>query len=1049
MITRTSPRSFIASLAQEFRAPGSQYRGKPFWAWNGKLEPEELRRQIREMHRMGLGGFFMHSRVGLATPYLSDEWFVCIDACVDEARRLGMEAWLYDEDRWPSGAAGGLVTRDPKHRLRCLKLEEISTPEALEWTENTIAAFVARVEGNKAVSVRRIPRGKLPKKLNGGGETILRFTVATGGNSDWFNGYTYLDTLNPEAVRSFIEVTHEAYRRRCGDHFGKAIPGIFTDEPNFIDMTDTAWAANDITAWTDNLPAVFQQRYGYDLIPHLPEIFYNCDGKAFTHARLNYHDCVTHLFVNSFARQIGEWCGQNGLAFTGHVLAEDTLSNQAALVGACMRFYEHMQAPGIDLLTQYARDYDTAKQCASVARQLGRKWRLTETYGCTGWDFPLAGHKALGDWQVALGINLRCQHLFWYTMEGEAKRDYPASIGCQSPWWEHYAVVEDYFARVHAVMTRGAEARDLLVIHPIESMWALCKKDWPKDPEVLKFDKGFGEMRDALLAEHLDFDYGDEEMLSRLARVRRRGGLALQVGEAAYRAVLVPPLKTMRATTLKLLKQFAAAGGTVVFMGEPAAFLDGKPSMTVQEFAAGCKKAPVKRKKLADAVSMTRRVSITDPNGREIAAALYLLREDVEACYLFVCNTGQDSRELDFNQDSHVSQRELAFPEVVIRGGDACKGTPVELDPATGKMWAAEAKKTPGGWEIHTSLSALGSRLFVIPKKRNIKAPARRVLADAHAAALNPRAWKIELTEPNVLVLDRPRFRIGDRGWRKAEEILRVDSAARAAMGLAPRGGIMAQPWTREKSTAPKRVSVELAYSFRTSALPAGPLRLALERPESVRIAVNGAPAPAVADGWWTDRSLRTVPLDPALFRRGRNEILLAVDYDEEHPGLESAFLLGDFGVRVNGTFATLTVAPSTLKTGDWGPQGLPFYSGSVRYRIDARRPRMRKKDRLVLRVPSFAGAAARVLVDGRPAGIIAWEPHEVDITDYFTDRAAMVEIEVIGHRRNSHGPLHLTDPFPQWIGPDQFVTTGEAWSDDYQFVTCGLLAPPELVVRR
>jgi len=1049
MVTRTAPRSFIASLAREFHAPGSAYRGKPFWAWNGKLEPEELRRQIREMHRMGLGGFFMHSRVGLATSYLSDEWFACIDACVDEAQRLGMEAWLYDEDRWPSGAAGGLVTKDPKYRMRSLVMEELDAPEKLEWTDDTIAAFIARVEGNKATSVRRIPHGKRPKKLNSGGEKILRFFVKIEDNSDWYNGYTYLDTLSEEAVRQFIQVTHEAYRKHCGAHFGKGIPGLFTDEPNYGHMLGGAWSSGAIASWTDQLLAVFQQRYGYDLIPHLPEIFLNCDGKAFTQARLNYHDCVTHLFVNAFARQVGEWCARNNLAFTGHVLCEDTLSSQTAVVGSSMRFYEYMQAPGIDLLTQYWRVYDTAKQCSSAARQLGRKWRLTETYGCTGWDFPFAGHKALGDWQTALGINLRCQHLFWYTMEGEAKRDYPASIAYQSPWWELYATVEDYFARINAVMTRGEEVRDLLVIHPIESMWALCKKDWTKDQEVQKFDKGFGELRDALLAEHLDFDYGDEEMLSRLATVKRRGGAVLQVGQATYTAVLVPPMKTLRATTLKLLKQFVAAGGTVVFAGEPAAFVDGKPSMAVQEFAAVCKKAPVKGRKLADAMAMTRRVSIADPKGREIAAALYLLREDAEACYLFVCNTGEDLRELDFNQGTHVGKRTPAYPEVVIRGYECCKGAPLELDPATGEMWATVGKKTAGGWEIRTGLPALGSRLFVIPKRRNFKAPARRQLTDARASALNPRAWAFTRTEPNVLVLDRPRYRFNGRVWHKADEILRIDVAARAAMGLRPRGGAMVQPWARKKSPAPKRVKVELAYAFTVSALPAGPLHLALERPDAVEITVNGKPVAAAHDGWWVDPSLCTVPLDPSLLRHGRNEIMLSVDYNEEHPGLESAFLLGDFGVRVNGTATTLTAPPATLKLGDWVPQGLPFYAGSVRYRTTVRRPRIRKKDHLVLRVPSYAGTAVRVLVDGRTAGVIAWEPNELDITNLFTGNTAEVEIEVVGHRRNSHGPLHLTDPFPRWVGPGQFVTTGDAWSDDYQLVKCGLLAPPELVVRR
>ena len=101
-------------LLKEFRAPGSEYRGAPFWAWNGRLEPDELRRQVRIMHKMGLGGFFMHSRVGLATPFLSDEWFEVVGACVEAGRRLDMEAWLYDEDRWPSGAAGTLMAGCPK-----------------------------------------------------------------------------------------------------------------------------------------------------------------------------------------------------------------------------------------------------------------------------------------------------------------------------------------------------------------------------------------------------------------------------------------------------------------------------------------------------------------------------------------------------------------------------------------------------------------------------------------------------------------------------------------------------------------------------------------------------------------------------------------------------------------------------------------------------------------------------------------------------------------------------------------------------------------------
>lgn len=47
----------MKTLEQEFHNPSAAYRGKPFWAWNGKLEEQELLRQIDVLHEMGFGGF--------------------------------------------------------------------------------------------------------------------------------------------------------------------------------------------------------------------------------------------------------------------------------------------------------------------------------------------------------------------------------------------------------------------------------------------------------------------------------------------------------------------------------------------------------------------------------------------------------------------------------------------------------------------------------------------------------------------------------------------------------------------------------------------------------------------------------------------------------------------------------------------------------------------------------------------------------------------------------------------------------------------------------
>ena len=115
------PKSTEPRLSEAlFKNPGSEYRGTPFWAWNCALDKDELLWQLEVLKKMGLGGAHMHVRTGMATPYLSDEHMDMIGACVEKCRQENLLAWLYDEDRWPSGAAGGLVTRDVQYRARHL-----------------------------------------------------------------------------------------------------------------------------------------------------------------------------------------------------------------------------------------------------------------------------------------------------------------------------------------------------------------------------------------------------------------------------------------------------------------------------------------------------------------------------------------------------------------------------------------------------------------------------------------------------------------------------------------------------------------------------------------------------------------------------------------------------------------------------------------------------------------------------------------------------------------------------------------------------------------
>ena len=151
-------------------------------------------------------------------------------------------------------------------------------------------------------------------------------------------------------------------------------------------------------------------------------------------------------------------------------MSEPTLGSQTAALGDAMRSYSGFDLPGIDMLCD-AREYSTAKQAQSAAHQFGRKGVLSELYGVTNWNFDFRGHKLQGDWQAALGVTVRVPHLSWVSMEGEAKRDYPASINYQAPWYKEYPLIEDHFARVNTAMTRGTPLVHVGVIHPIESFW--------------------------------------------------------------------------------------------------------------------------------------------------------------------------------------------------------------------------------------------------------------------------------------------------------------------------------------------------------------------------------------------------------------------------------------------------------------------------------------------------------------------------------------------------------------------------------------------------
>ncbi|HNX27467.1 MAG TPA: hypothetical protein PKK48_08695, partial [Phycisphaerae bacterium] len=695
------------------------------------------------------------------------------------------------------------------------------------------------------------------------------------------------------------------------------------------------------------------------------------------------------------------------------------------------------------------------RQVTSAAHQFNRKRRLTETYGCTGWDFEFAGHKALGDWQAAMGINLRCPHLSWYTMLGEAKRDYPASIFYQSPWWQQYVAIEEYFARINAAMSGGCECRDVLVIHPVESAWMCVRHGWNVEPEKYgdvshNLDVEFKKLTRSLDAANVEFDFGDEEMMSRLTKISDG---RITVAHASYKAVIVPQMITIRSTTLELLRKFRAAGGTVIFTGDAPQYVDAVRSDAAAEFAGSCVMLDASMKNIEQVAGGYRIVSIFDDRGNEIPDALHLLREDDEAFYLFICNTAADYVP-DAKGDCEMSrlkvvERKRGYESVAVKGFSACKGKPVELNPLDGTMTFADAKKCGDGWTINTSLPALASRLFVIPKEKKSRLAAKTVkpLKNISSRKIGGKKWDYVLSENNVLVLDMPKFRINGEKWQKPLEILQIDRKVRTAMNINSRGGEMVQPWVRTKNPNPTSKHVELEYEFDIKTLPSGELSFAIEMPSLYKVFVNDIELDRTCEsGWWVDLSLRRLPVDPTMLHIGKNVIRLETDYNENHPGFECVYLLGNFGVVVKGCRTTMTSLPERLDLGTWTKQGLPFYSGNVGYHTMVKKPSAGK--RAFIKIGRYCGVAVEVLVNGCSAGVVGWGAgDEAEITKLLNMPQNEVTVKILGHRRNSHGPLHLGKDVIG-IGPYAFVPGGGIeWSDDYVLKDIGMLEQPTLKI--
>ena len=561
------------------------YRCVPFWSWNDTLDKDELVRQVEWMNENGVGGFFMHARGGLKTEYLGKEWFECIEACAKRAKELGMEAYAYDENGWPSGFAGGALLNDIENHDRYI------THAYGEYDEKAYASY--------EISTSALKKAKKGDKncLN----LYEHYSTSTA------------DILNPDVVDKFLELTHEEYKKR--DKFD--LKGFFTDEPQYF-----RWGM----PYTKMLPLYFEREYGEDIKKKLGLLFVKKRG--YRDFRYKFWRAMQSLMVENFAKRVYDWCDKYGYKLTGHYIEEAYQAGQMNCCGGIMPFYEYEHIPGIDYLGTRITEEMGAKQVGSVAAQLGKKQVLTETFAACGWDIAPMDLKRIAESQYVAGVNLMCQHLLPYHEQGQRKRDYPVHFSSINPWVnKNFKEFNDYFSYLGKTLANSEEIINVGILHPIRSAY------FDYDPLSTQPYNGLGELERpffALMTKLCNMGIGhhylDENLLEKYGRV---DGKRLILGNCKYDYIILPEIYTMDKSTSALLERYVENGGKLLLSGKKPTYLEGKKHTYKY----------LKSNTSLDEIAKNQPYSISQPSGSDVRCAY---RRDSEGReFIYAINLGE------------------------------------------------------------------------------------------------------------------------------------------------------------------------------------------------------------------------------------------------------------------------------------------------------------------------------------------------------------------------------------------------------------------------
>lgn len=553
---------------------------------NHLLDPEEIRRQVREFAAAGYESLYTHARAGLRTPYLSQAWFQAIDAMADEARKCGITLSLWDEDYFPSPTAGGRVAwLDPNYasqelRFTVLKLSAGETSEQLFPRDAAILNCYAFPDDGSAPIDLTEETGTVQSEWWHFGYSHSGYSgCGKIGSPHIRAGLTYkqfgllwkatcncrvvacqlfrvseghgTDLLNPKAIDAFIDSTHEKYRKRYGDEFNRTFMATFLDEP----------APSGPFPWTGNFPEEFQHDHGFDILPLLGHLAIDIDSSSHF-IRHCYRQTVQRLLCESYLDRIRQWDNAHGILSIGHLTRTEFLSLTSILWPNELRCCGSLDVPCTDPLGYFialpdASAYHTGmKVTASAARLFHKKQCGSDALAVMGNETALRDLAYQLDYQITMGATYFNIHGLNYSLDGPRKEETPPSIFYQHSEWPLMRHLLAETAEKCRLVSSGQPCQRLAVLYPSTDFY--CHFDATLNYDTAA-ENSFHKLSELLLSRQHDFDFIDEQTLAERDTASWRQD---------YDAILLYHTDFLDFRAADRLEQFLAAGGRVIVVGQ-------------------------------------------------------------------------------------------------------------------------------------------------------------------------------------------------------------------------------------------------------------------------------------------------------------------------------------------------------------------------------------------------------------------------------------------------------------------------------------------------